>query len=411
MVRAAGICLGQQALYRDVGVNLPLRVWTDSSAAIGTASRQGLGKLRHVECHSLWLQQRLRRKEFTLRKIGGEQNPADLFTKHLESASRLLNLLELFRCEFREGRAASAPSLKKHVEAPGPRAPEETIALATLLHLAGGEYIEKRFPQAEAPDEAYSEPDHPPGDELGDPVPRLMRTGSRSMRGRRGAPAQSRRPAAASPRDAGARQDNIGAGRRIPGRGRGSSRSDEMVALSVVMRCASGTITKDRGSERPASETLGNLCIHTEHPSATSGSVTAEAVGRCLGCECERKHNYLNVIDAHQHQHAGSNNIEPNQSRFRNDRRRRVSTPIALSRTGSGDIPSGTVGTSDMLRSVCCSTSQEEHPILSRTNGLYSRERMLVDRTHMPARTRAMFIRKCRSGCVAIRLSTTRPPL
>ena len=54
--------LGQQALGRDAGFDLPVRVWTDSSAAIRTASRQGLGKLRHLECHSLWVQQRLRRK-------------------------------------------------------------------------------------------------------------------------------------------------------------------------------------------------------------------------------------------------------------------------------------------------------------------------------------------------------------
>ena len=42
VVRAAGLGLGQQALYRDGGgVHLPLRVWTDSSAAMGTAGRQG----------------------------------------------------------------------------------------------------------------------------------------------------------------------------------------------------------------------------------------------------------------------------------------------------------------------------------------------------------------------------------
>ena len=62
VVRGAGVGLGQQALGRDAGFHLPLHVWTDSSAAIGTAGRQGLGKLRHLECHSLWVQQRLRRK-------------------------------------------------------------------------------------------------------------------------------------------------------------------------------------------------------------------------------------------------------------------------------------------------------------------------------------------------------------
>ena len=58
VVRAAGIGLGQQALFRDAGLEVPIRSWTDSSAAMGTSARQGLGKLRHLECHSLWLQQR-----------------------------------------------------------------------------------------------------------------------------------------------------------------------------------------------------------------------------------------------------------------------------------------------------------------------------------------------------------------
>ena len=61
---------------------------------MGTAARQGLGKLRHLECHSLWVQQRLRRREFELRKVDGTRNPADLFTKHMESASKLESLVE-----------------------------------------------------------------------------------------------------------------------------------------------------------------------------------------------------------------------------------------------------------------------------------------------------------------------------
>ena len=60
VVRAACIELGMQSLLRDAGVDLPLRIWTDSSAAMGTSARQSVGKLRHLECHSLWLQQRLR---------------------------------------------------------------------------------------------------------------------------------------------------------------------------------------------------------------------------------------------------------------------------------------------------------------------------------------------------------------
>ena len=86
VVRAAGIGLGMPALLKDAGFDLPLRVWTDSSAAMGTSARQGLGQLRHRECQRLWLQQRLRRKEFVIRRVLGEENPADLFTKHLSRA-------------------------------------------------------------------------------------------------------------------------------------------------------------------------------------------------------------------------------------------------------------------------------------------------------------------------------------
>jgi hypothetical protein len=39
-------------------------------------------------------------------------NPADLFTKHLPSREKVHQLLGLFGCEYREGRAAAAPLLR-----------------------------------------------------------------------------------------------------------------------------------------------------------------------------------------------------------------------------------------------------------------------------------------------------------
>ena len=36
VVRAAGIGLGQQALFRDAGLEIPIRIWTDRPAAVGT---------------------------------------------------------------------------------------------------------------------------------------------------------------------------------------------------------------------------------------------------------------------------------------------------------------------------------------------------------------------------------------
>ena len=84
-----------KSLYRDIGYDLPLRWWTDSSAAIGICRRQGCGKLRHFECTSLWIQQRIRHGKLEVRKIAGEENPADLYTKHLESKAKIEQLVGL----------------------------------------------------------------------------------------------------------------------------------------------------------------------------------------------------------------------------------------------------------------------------------------------------------------------------
>ena len=115
VIRGAGQGLGYQALLRDVGIELPLRVWTDSSAAIGICSRQGLGKLRHLDTHTLWIQQAVRTKRVDLRKVDGEVNPADILTKHSISRQRLEGLITLFGCKYLDGRAASAPRLREGV--------------------------------------------------------------------------------------------------------------------------------------------------------------------------------------------------------------------------------------------------------------------------------------------------------
>ncbi len=113
VVKASGIALGYQALLRDLGLQLPIRVWIDSTATMGICSRQGLGKLRHIDTRSLWVQQRVREGSLELRKVRGEANPADLFTKHLTSEDRVKMLLELFSCRFVGGRAAEAPELRR----------------------------------------------------------------------------------------------------------------------------------------------------------------------------------------------------------------------------------------------------------------------------------------------------------
>ena len=72
VVRGAGQGLGYKALVQYLGVEARLRVWTDSSAAIGICNRQGLGKLRHLDTHTLWIQQAVRTGRVDLRKVLGE---------------------------------------------------------------------------------------------------------------------------------------------------------------------------------------------------------------------------------------------------------------------------------------------------------------------------------------------------
>ena len=112
VVKSTGIALGYQALMRDLGVRLPVRVWTDSSASMGICGRQGLGKLRHIDTKSLWVQQKVRGGAIELRKVRGEVNPADLYTKHLSSSERVEKLLNLVGCRYADGRAAAAPKLR-----------------------------------------------------------------------------------------------------------------------------------------------------------------------------------------------------------------------------------------------------------------------------------------------------------
>ena len=113
VVKAAGIGLGYQALLLDLGIELPLRLWTDSSAAIGVTSRQGVGKIRHLDTRTLWVQQAVRTGRIEVRKVLGTENPADLFTKHLPSEEKLKQLVGLFGCRFEGGRAACAPKMRR----------------------------------------------------------------------------------------------------------------------------------------------------------------------------------------------------------------------------------------------------------------------------------------------------------
>ena len=73
--------MGLQGLARDLGGGVALQVFSDARAAIWIAMRRGVGKVRHIEVHQLWLQDRVGRGDFKVIKIPGESTPAAALTK------------------------------------------------------------------------------------------------------------------------------------------------------------------------------------------------------------------------------------------------------------------------------------------------------------------------------------------
>ena len=101
--------LGLQSLYKDLGLRVELRVHSDATAAIGIARRRGLGKLRHLDCEDLWIQQKVRSKEIQLLKVLGAENPADILTKYIDQKT-LSAALARMGMVSESGRPESAPA-------------------------------------------------------------------------------------------------------------------------------------------------------------------------------------------------------------------------------------------------------------------------------------------------------------
>ena len=68
-----------------------------------------------------------------MKKVLGEENPADLFAKHLLAPDRLMKLTALFDCRFASGRAAGAPQTRTST------APKVTMAEAMAVDEAVAE--------------------------------------------------------------------------------------------------------------------------------------------------------------------------------------------------------------------------------------------------------------------------------
>jgi hypothetical protein len=124
LVATASEALGIVAMTKDFGDEVEAYLYADASAAIGVAGREGLGRIRHLDTQSLWLQQALRKRRLGLGKVLGTENPSDLMTKHVDS-KLLGEHVRSMGCEFAAGRAELAPQVVQEIE---DRVEEEDVA-------------------------------------------------------------------------------------------------------------------------------------------------------------------------------------------------------------------------------------------------------------------------------------------
>lgn len=100
--------LGIQTIARDLGLHWPIKIYSDATAAIGIATRRGMGRIRHLDVTDLWVQEKFTTKAATIDKVLSTENPADIFTKHVNK-SILTSALHKMGMELIDGRSAVAP--------------------------------------------------------------------------------------------------------------------------------------------------------------------------------------------------------------------------------------------------------------------------------------------------------------
>ena len=77
-------------------------------------SAPGVGKNRHLAVADLWVQDQIRCGSFTLGKVPGVDNPADILTKYVDRPV-LLKHLDALSLRFEDGRPDSAPQIAHNV--------------------------------------------------------------------------------------------------------------------------------------------------------------------------------------------------------------------------------------------------------------------------------------------------------
>ena len=114
--KGASTSIGPASVAKDLGMSWKLHLQSDASAAVGICKRRGLGKIRHLATADLWVQDRIRSKGFSLVKIPGDQNTADILTTYVDRKT-LFKHLDTLGLKMEQGRASSTPTINQSVRA------------------------------------------------------------------------------------------------------------------------------------------------------------------------------------------------------------------------------------------------------------------------------------------------------
>ena len=79
--------LGAGAMMEEAGQPMMLELEGDSTACKGVLTRQGSGRIKHLEVRQLWLQEHVQSGKAVFTKVPREVNMADTQTKHWESSA------------------------------------------------------------------------------------------------------------------------------------------------------------------------------------------------------------------------------------------------------------------------------------------------------------------------------------
>jgi hypothetical protein len=84
-----------RTILKEMGIDVTIVAWSDSTACILSTFRRGLGRLRHMDLRLAWLQDLVREHVLVMKHVPTERNTADVLTKSLPLKGHLRHTEDL----------------------------------------------------------------------------------------------------------------------------------------------------------------------------------------------------------------------------------------------------------------------------------------------------------------------------